>query len=338
MPFAPRLLGCCCALLLFTACTPNGDSPGAPGVEGRGTDTANWWRDQPRPEWAAFEAIDTGQGWFEVYRIATDVFAIYEPGQYEEVISFLFIGSDRAMLFDSGLGIGNIRNVVSQLTKLEIIVVNSHTHYDHVGGNHFFDRIYARDLEYTRNSAAGMPHEVMAEWVSEGWVWKPLPDGFDPRSYVSKPFTVTDILNEGDVIDIGGRSFEVLLTPGHAPDSVCLIDRENRVLLTGDTFYLAPLYTHIEGSNYGDYAASAMRLEALATEVDALYTSHNVPLADPAYLQRMASAFRAIDSGTASYEVTDGDREYFFQDFSIIVAGDGAGTPTASENDKDQEQ
>lgn len=328
-----RLLACYVAIMLLVACTAERDTnEAATGVEGRGTDTDYWWRDLPRPEWADFELVDTGQGWFEAYRIAPGVFAIYEPGQYEEVISFLFVGSERAMLFDSGLGIGNIRDVVRRLTDLDVIVVNSHTHYDHVGGNHLFDRIYARDLEYTKNSAMGTSHEAMAEWVSDGWVWKPFPEGFDPSTYVSQPFTVTDILNEGDVIDIGGRSFEVLLTPGHAPDSVCLLDRANRILLTGDTFYLAPLYTHIEGSSYDDYAASAMRLEALTADVDALYTSHNVPVADPLYLQRMADAFRAIENGTADFELTDGNREFFFAGFSIIVAGDGAKPPA---NDKD---
>jgi glyoxylase-like metal-dependent hydrolase (beta-lactamase superfamily II) len=336
MSAVSRLLACYGLTLLLTACTAEHDTNEAvTGVEGRGTDTDYWWRDLPRPEWADFELVDTGQGWFEAYRIAPDVYAIYEPGQYEEVISFLFAGTDRAMLFDSGLGIGNIRDVVSQLTDLDVIVVNSHTHYDHVGGNHLFDRIYARDLEYTGNSARGTPHEAMAEWVSEGWVWKPYPAGFEPGNYASQPFTVTDILNEGDVIDIGGRRFEVLLTPGHAPDSVCLLDRENRILLTGDTFYLAPLYTHIEGSSYADYAASAKRLEALADDVDALYTSHNVPIADSVYLLRMANAFRAIDSGEAAFELTDGNREFFFEGFSIIVAGDGSPALAGNDINKD---
>ena len=324
----------CCGLLM--ACAPRDNaSPEQGGVEGRGTDTANWWRDLPRPEWAAFAAVDTGQGWFEVYQLEPGAYAIYEPGQYEEVISFLFVGTDRAMLFDSGLGIGNIRDVVGRLTDLDVIVVNSHTHYDHVGGNYLFDRIYARDLDYTRNSALGTPHADMAEWVSEGWVWKPFPDGFDPESYVSQPFTVTDILHEGDVIDIGGRSFEVLMTPGHAPDSLCLLDRDNRTLLTGDTFYLAPLYTHIAGSSYTDYAASAKRLAALSGDIDTLYTSHNVPVAESAYLQRMADAFSAIDNNTAKAELTDGNREYFFDGFSIIVAGDG--TVSASDTSTAQD-
>lgn len=291
------------------------------GVENRGSNTNNWWNELPRPEWAAFEQVATDQDWFEVYRLDDNIFAIYEPGQYEEVISFLFVGTARSMLFDTGLGIGNIFHVIQQLTDQEVIVVNSHTHYDHVGGNYQFSRIFARDLDYTKASAKGTPHEVMAEWLGEGWVWKPLPDGFDPEAYVSQPFTVTDVISEGFVIDIGGRKFEVLLTPGHAPDSISLIDRSNRLLLTGDTFYLAPLYTHIEGSNFADYAVSAAKLAALETEVDTVLTSHNVPVVSSFYLTALGNAFTAIESGTATFEVTDDNREYFFDGFSVIVKG-----------------
>jgi hypothetical protein len=76
----------------------------------------NWWDNLPRPEWSAFHRIEQEQDWFEVYRIEDGIFAIYESGQFEEVISFLVTGDDRALLFDTGLGIGDIKRVVQQLT------------------------------------------------------------------------------------------------------------------------------------------------------------------------------------------------------------------------------
>lgn len=316
----------CIAVFLSGGCDSNtGDNPAAlvetTGVQNRGSNTNYWWNELPRPEWAAYERVATSQDWFEVYKVADDIFAIYEPGQYEEVISFLLVGSERSLLFDTGLGIGNMRAVIDELTDDEVFVVNSHTHYDHVGGNYQFDQIYARDLDYTKGSAAGTGHDEMAEWVSDGWTWKPLPKGFDRDAYVSHPFTVTHVINEGDRIDIGGRTLEVLLTPGHAPDSICLLDRENRLLLTGDTFYLAPLYTHIEGSNFDDYARSAARLAGLAGEIDIAMTSHNVPVVDGRYMTKLGQAFESIKSGSAQFEVTDGNREYFFENFSVIVKG-----------------
>ena len=113
---------------------------------------------------------------------------------------------------------------------------------------------------------------------------------------------------------------EILFTPGHAPDSICLLDRENRLLFTGDTFYLAPLYTHLPGSSFDDYARTAGRLAELADGIDAAITSHNVPRVDSAYMTALGQAFADIEAGRASdVTISDGNREYHFDGFSIIV-------------------
>ena len=289
-------------------------------VQNRGANKDNWWDALPRPEWSAFEKIAQSEDWFEVYRIDDGIFAIYEPGQFEEVMSFLITGNDFALMFDTGLGIGNIRKVVDQLTDLDVVVLNSHTHYDHIGGNHQFDTIWGLDTEYTRQRARGSPHAVVAEFLKDGWVWKPLPPGFSRDDYQSHAFTIDRIVGEGDRIDVGGRVLEILHTPGHAPDSICLLDRDNRILFTGDSFYLAPLYTHIPGGDFDAYAKTAQRLAALAGSIDRALTSHNVPVVDGSYMTALGQAFADIRSGRAgNYTLSDGLREYFFDGFSVIV-------------------
>lgn len=290
-------------------------------VQNRGAERDNWWDSLPRPEWGQFEQIEQSEDWFEVYRIDDDIFAIYEPGQFEEVISFLIIGEDFALMFDTGLGIGNIRRVVDQLTDKDIVVLNSHTHYDHIGGNHLFDTIYGTSLDYTRERSMGSPPEAVSGFLREGWVWKPLPDEFVEAEFRSHAFEIDHYVSEGDVIDIGGRRLEILFTPGHAPDSICLLDRENRQLFTGDTFYLAPLYTHLVGSNFDDYVLTASRLAGLAGEIDQAITSHNVPVVDSSYMTALGQAFADIAAGTATdVTLSDGYREYHFDGFSIIVS------------------
>jgi glyoxylase-like metal-dependent hydrolase (beta-lactamase superfamily II) len=289
-------------------------------VRNRGADKDNWWDKLPRPEWSAYQKIDQDQDWFEVYLIADGIYAIYEPGQFEEVISFLITGEDKALLFDTGLGIGNMRRVVDQLTDLDVIVLNSHTHYDHIGSNYLFDVIYGTDTEFTRRRALGSPPDAVADFLQEGWVWKDLPQDFSADSYRSQPFTISKIVGEGDSIDIGGRVLEVIFTPGHAPDSICLIDRDNRLLFTGDSFYLAPLYTHIPDSSFADYAVTAARLAGLVDDIDSAITSHNVPVVDSSYMTALGQAFADIQSGAASdFTLSDGHREYHFDGFSVIV-------------------
>ncbi len=323
-----------CFLILATAIAacgePSENTASPPGaepeivdnaqVQGRGANKDNWWDILPRPAWDAFEKVEQSEDWFEVYRVDDDIYAIYEPGQFEEVISFLITGEDFALLFDTGLGIGNMRRVVDQLTDLDVVVLNSHTHYDHIGGNHLFDTIYGTDLEYTRRRALGSPPGAVAAFLQEGWVWKPLPEGFSKSGFQSHAFTISKIVGEGDRIDIGGRVLEILHTPGHAPDSICLIDRENRILFTGDSFYLAPLYTHIPGGSFADYANTAARLSDLAGSIDRALTSHNVPVVDGSYMTALGQAFADIQSGNASdYTISDGLREYQFDGFSVIV-------------------
>src|SRR3954469_14533291 len=104
-----------------------------------------WCRTLPRPAYKHLERVPIANGWFEVYRVRPGVFAIYEPHQYEEVISYLILGSKRALLFDTGLGIGDMRELVSGLTQLPISVLNSHTHFDHIGDNWQFNDILGAD-------------------------------------------------------------------------------------------------------------------------------------------------------------------------------------------------
>lgn len=291
-------------------------------VQNRGEGKEQWWDALPRPAWERFERIDIGasdQGWFEVYAVRPGIFAIYEPGQFEEAISYLVVGTERALLLDTGLGIGDIRAVTAALTDLEPIVVNSHTHYDHIGGNHAFTTVFGTRTSFTEANARGKKHEEVAEFVGDGWIWKETPPGFSRDGYAIRRFTITETLKDGDVLDLGDRLLEVLLTPGHAPDALCLLDRENRLLFTGDTFYPAVLYAHLPGSDLATYRATAARLRALVSEVDELVTSHNEPLASSQYLVRMSDAFDAIVSGSADFASTDGDREYFFDGFSVLT-------------------
>lgn len=62
-----------------------------------------------------------------------------------------------------------------------------------------------------------------------------LPKGFDPKAYATRPWKITAYTHDGDRFDLGGRTLEVIATPGHTPDSISLLDRANGLLFIGDT-------------------------------------------------------------------------------------------------------
>ncbi len=308
------------AILAFSIAGCGQESTQEP-VEGRGAETANWWDDLPRAEWSAYERVLADEAWFEVYRVFPDVYAIYEPRQFEEVISFLIVGEERALLFDTGLGLAPLAPVISNLTDKPISVLNSHSHYDHIGGNHEFEDIAGINVPYALARQAGAPNDMVREFISGDWLPE-APPGFDADTYQIEPYEIDGFVRDGITIDLGGVRLEVLHTPGHSPDSICLFDRANRRLYTGDTFYLAPLYAHLEGSDFDQYAATAARLAALTPDVDHLMTSHNIPIADADNLQAMADGFAAIKNKSAIGIETDGALEYSFDGFSIIAPND----------------
>ncbi len=288
-------------------------------VTNRGEGKDQWWDALPRAAWSAFEKVEQSQPWFEVYQVVDGVFAIYEPGQFEEVISYLIVGNDRALLFDTGLGIGDMRQVTGELTELDVTVINSHGHYDHIGGNHAFDHILSPDTEYTRGRAEGLEHAAVAEFVGPGWIWKETPAAFSSETYHSRAFEITRFLEDREVIDLGGRQIEVIFTPGHAPDALCLLDRAAGLLFTGDTFYLAPLYTHLEGSDFEQYRESTRLLAGLVSEVKLLMPAHNEPAVDAGYLGHLHDAFEEVAAGMEPTVITDGNREFRFDGFSIVT-------------------
>lgn len=278
-----------------------------------------WCQRLPRPAYRTLKRIAVQDPWFEVYRISPGVFAIYEPHQSAEVISYLVLGTTRAVLFDTGMGISNIRDVVEGLTRLPVSVLNSHTHDDHVGDNWRFTDIYGMDTEFTRANAKGSREDAQAE-IASGEVCGDLPPGFIPAEYVTKPFHISRWIHDHDKIDLGGRILEVIATPGHTPDSIALMDEKNGLLFTGDTFYPGPIFLYRPETDLDAYVASVKKLASLAPRLQLLLPAHNVPVAEPVSLPRVVEAMEQVRSGKLKAVPKNGKQEYRFPGFSFLMS------------------
>jgi glyoxylase-like metal-dependent hydrolase (beta-lactamase superfamily II) len=263
------------------------------------TKIPEWCRALPRVEYKGLQRVPVSDPWFEVYRPAPAVFAVYEPHQSEETISYLIVGAKQALLFDTGMGIGDLRKVTAELTRLPIVVMNSHTHNDHVGDNWRFDTIYSMDTDFTRENARGSREDAQAE-VAADQICGQLPKGFDRNTYATRPWKIKTYRHDGDRIDLGGRSLEVIATPGHTPDAISLLDRANGLLFTGDTYYPAPIWLFRPETDLDAYGASLRRLAVLAPQVKMVLGAHNIPVAPPSVLPRLVTAFEAVRAGKIS--------------------------------------
>lgn len=187
------------------------------------------------------------------------------------VRAFLFAGSRQALLVDSTTGAGDLAAVVRSLTELPVMLVNTHADHDHIGCNHQFSRAYLHPAEfayYAETRGPGAAH--------------PEP------------------LGEGEVIDLGGRRFEVLLLPGHTCGSIALLDRENRVLIGGDLISSTPVFLFGRVRNMDAFQSSLCRLKGMWDAFDVIYPSHGVFPMDRQQIENELICARRLQRGELS--------------------------------------
>jgi glyoxylase-like metal-dependent hydrolase (beta-lactamase superfamily II) len=280
-------------------------------------DGSGWPEALPRPGNQRLKMLASIAPWFEVYQVGAGTFALLEPRHYEEVISYLVLGSEKVVLLDTGMGIADIRAEVARLTDLPVVVVNSHSHYDHVGDNHRFSEVWAydNDAEVARIERGLSPVECARFLQPDTYL--DLPPGFDPAAYEIRPAAVTRRLRHLETIDLGGRTLTVHHTPGHSPGSLCLLDHRDGLLFTGDTFYPGMLYAHFADSDFGVYKQSLKHLVGLLDQVTHLCPAHNEAYVPNEMLTQALGAFERIAAGEAVFELDGAVRVYRFAGFSL---------------------
>ncbi len=163
------------------------------------------------------------------------------------VRSFLFEGDRKAMLIDTGFGTLQIRELVAGLTSLPVFLVNTHTDKDHTGCNRDFKPVYMHpaEMDHYKNS---LPEGCRMEDVHPLW--------------------------EGDIIDLGFWQFEVILTPGHTPGSIMLLERKKRMLISGDSIQDGDIFMFGAGRNMQAFQSSLQKVSAMADTFDSIWPSH----------------------------------------------------------------
>jgi glyoxylase-like metal-dependent hydrolase (beta-lactamase superfamily II) len=259
-----------------------------------------------------------GHGWFDVRPVTKNVTAIVEPRHAECVISYLIEGSDRAILLDTGMGVGDIAALASQLTSAPITVINSHAHWDHIGDNWRFAEIAIHEAE-SALLGEGVDTATLKRWFAPEHLRGPLPPGFDLDTFSIAPSQATRFLNEGDVVDLGDHSLSVLHLPGHSPGGIGLLDSSSGWLFSTDVAYPSVLYAYGSDADFAIYRNTMRRLADLVPDLTGVSGSHDGISMPPAMLIDMADALDSIAAGRMA-ERRDRDRDHhFFKGFSVFA-------------------
>ncbi|GAA0378547.1 MBL fold metallo-hydrolase [Bacillus horti] len=229
--------------------------------------------------------------WFTVQKIDSNTYAISEYGHWEKVHSFLLLGTEKAVLIDTGLGIDSIKRITDQLTTLPIDVITTHVHADHIGSHGEFERIYVHegDKDWLVNGIKGLSIEQIRKDVSRDITW-PTPESFDPETYHPFQGEPTGLLIDGDILDLGDRKLKIYHTPGHSPGHISIFDETNGYLFTGDLLYdETPIYAFYPSTNPVDLVNSLERISEIPN-VTMVYGSHNTLGLQPDILAEVKAA------------------------------------------------
>lgn len=248
--------------------------------------------------------------WFTIDQIDNATYAVSEYAHWEETHCYLIIGSQRALLIDSGLGVGNIKKVIQSLTDKPVAAVATHIHWDHIGGHKYFPEFYAHRAESEwLNGSFPLPVQAIRGMISDGCI---LPPSFDINGYEifqGHPFRY---LEDGDTIDLGGRHLCVFHTPGHSPGHMCFWEPQRGYLFTGDLVYKGTLFANYPSTDPELYLASMVKLTGL--EVKHLFPGHHTMDIQPEIIGRIREALIKLD---ADGKLHHGSGSFDFGDWSI---------------------
>ena len=249
--------------------------------------------------------------WFTVEKIDSDTFVISEYKHWEETHCYLLLGEKFSVLIDTGLGVGNIKEVIESITSSPILVLTTHVHWDHIGGHKFFNNFAV--------------HENEVKWISEKFpiplqtvkkqiTLKPcaFPKDFNIDSYNIFNGTPNLILHDGDIINCGNRHIKVIYTPGHSPGHCCFYEEEKGYLYSGDLIYHGCLDIFYPSTDPSAFMKSVNLIKAL--DIKKILPAHHQLDISVDIIKKIADAFDLLQLHN---NLQQGNGVFDFGDFQI---------------------
>ena len=236
--------------------------------------------------WNGAEYVDN---WYAIEKIDEQTIIIGEPKSSQYNSSYLIIGENEAILFDTGAGergddVQPISEFIKNYTDKPIRVVLSHFHFDHTGGVDEFDGVTMIDLPYIRAKSKNGTYQVSA--LENVGNQKPL-------------LRIKDWVKHKEVIDLGNREIQFVSSPGHSPDCVALIDHRRKYVFTGDFMYqhLGGIVVFTPGSDHDHYIESIDAMIDMTGDDYRYFGAHGLPEFTQSWLRDVRTELQKVKDG-----------------------------------------
>lgn len=218
---------------------------------------------------------DPSQLKYTIWEMQKDTYVFNFGGS---VCMFLLVGGEKALLIDTAYGYGDIPGMIRQITGKPIVVVNTHAHGDHTGGNACFPEVHLYRPPFFMHTMPGA---------------RPATDYPYPRY---RKIAIED----GHVFDLGGgRLVEAITIPAHNESSIALLDRQHRLLFTGDELEAGQVLMFEDATTQMTaHLANMRKLWARRGEFDGLCPAHNGQPVNPDLIQDFIHLDESILAGT----------------------------------------
>lgn len=220
----------------------------------------------------------------------------------EACFCYLLVGEQRAMLIDSGVGLKDMRPAIRKLIgEKELIVVATHGHLDHFGGGRFFEKAYVTEAD------AGL-YRLHNSRTFRKWLLRRSPFFMRPflRPHLAESPDNVAFYDENTVFELGGRTVEVLATPGHTAGSVCLMDRQNKLFFGNDTLVSWGVLLNLDYSQPPEvFEQSMLKIKGVIHGFDRILPGHHEIDIPRSYVDDYIRLAQMAAGGEGAYTITE---------------------------------
>lgn len=271
--------------------------------------------DVPPTKEEDYKIVTIESDWYDVNYVEQKTYVIEEKISSQYNNSFLLIGNNRALMFDTGAGENEavngskIKYIIDQLTDKPVSLLLSHFHFDHNQNVGEFDHIVFPDLPFLK------------EKIDENDIYKFSEEELFLTSF-PKEVKVNEWFPLNSDIDLGDRTIQIVNIPGHTKESVAIIDKTNKLAFLGDYLYTGSLFIFNE-ADFKPYMESVNHLISILNDEYRLFGAHGKAEMPFSKLQQLKDFLICIDNNTCQseekklwgYDV----RVYTYEDMSFVL-------------------